>query len=109
MSNQIVYLDSNNFSSEIENYSGTALVDFYADWCGPCRMLAPVIETLAKNFEGKIKICKLNTDNAQDIAAKYNINGIPAVLVFKNGKEIENLINFKPIEAYTKVLNNYIQ
>ncbi|HPN32716.1 MAG TPA: thioredoxin [bacterium] len=108
MSNQIIYLDSNNFSNEIENYDGTALVDFYADWCGPCRMLAPVIETLAKNFEGKIKICKVNTDNAQDIAAKYKINGIPAVLVFKNGKEVENLVGFRPVEAYTKVLNNYI-
>ncbi|MBP7654498.1 thioredoxin [Candidatus Dependentiae bacterium] len=108
MSDQIVYLDSNNFKTEIENYNGTALVDFYADWCGPCRMLAPVIESLAKTYAGKIKICKVNTDNAQDIASKYNINGIPAVLIFKNGAEVENLVGFRPAEAYTKILNNYL-
>ncbi len=104
MSDNIIYLNSANFADEIENYSGLALVDFYADWCGPCRMLAPVIEQLANEFSGKAKICKINTDSAQDIAVKYDISGIPAVLIFKGGKVIDNIVGFRPKDSYSKVL-----
>jgi len=108
MSDNILYLNSANFADEIERFNGLALVDFYADWCGPCRMLAPIIESLAKQFVGKVKVCKINTDEAQDISAKYQITGIPAVLIFKNGEVIDNLVGFRPIEAYQKSLNTHL-
>ena len=108
MSNKILYLNSTNFSGEVENYKGVALVDFYADWCGPCKMLGPVIEQLAAEFEGKAKICKVNTDNAQDLAAKFQISGIPAVLIFKDGKVAENLVGFRPKDAYITAINKLL-
>ncbi len=105
MSDKIVYLNSDNFSDEVEKYSGVVLVDFYADWCGPCRMLAPVIEQLANEYAGRAKICKINTDDAQSIAYKYQISGIPTVILFKNGKIVETIVGFRPKEHYSKILS----
>ncbi|MDR2341815.1 MAG: thioredoxin [Campylobacteraceae bacterium] len=83
-----IELNSSNFDSIVKN-DGVALVDFWAPWCGPCRMLAPVIEDLASEFEGKAKICKVNTDEEQDIAANYGIRSIPTILFFKNGQLVD--------------------
>lgn len=77
-------LTKNNFDSEIKE--GVTMVDFWAEWCGPCRALAPVIDELANDFEGKAKICKVNIDNENEIAAKYGIKSIPTILFFKDGE-----------------------
>lgn len=83
---------SENFDTEVLGAKIPVLVDFYADWCGPCKMMAPVIEKLAEELEGKIKIGKCNVDEEMDLAQKYRISSIPAFIVFRDGKPVANFV-----------------
>ncbi len=85
-----VELNNSNFESTINE--GLTLVDFWAPWCGPCRMIAPIIEELAEDFDGKATIAKVNTDEEQDIAIKFGIRSIPTILFFKDGKVVDQMI-----------------
>ena len=82
------------------------LVDFYADWCGPCKMLAPVIEALAGEYEGKVKIGKLNVDNAPDTAEKYGVMSIPTLLYLKNGEVVNKIVGLVSKAVLEEALNN---
>lgn len=77
---------SENFDTQVLDSKKTVLVDFFADWCGPCKMMAPVVEKLAEEYEGKAVIGKLNVDDSSDIAARYGVMSIPTLIVFKNGQ-----------------------
>jgi len=96
-------LTEENFEATVAE--GVSLVDFWAPWCGPCRMVAPIIDELAGEFEGKAKICKVNTDENQDIAVKYGIRSIPTILFFKNGEVAEQLVGASSKEAFKEKLN----
>ena len=85
-----IELTSENFKDTIKD--GVVLVDFWAPWCGPCRMIAPVIDELAQDYEGKAKICKVNTDEEPAIAAEYGIRSIPTILFFKDGELVDQMI-----------------
>ncbi|OGS11604.1 MAG: thioredoxin [Elusimicrobia bacterium RIFOXYA2_FULL_58_8] len=104
MSNEIQLTDA-NFEQEVLKSALPVLVDFWAPWCGPCRMLGPVIEELAKDYAGKVKVCKLNTDEAQDTAAKYNISAIPTILIFKDGKVTQELVGMQKKEELKRHLD----
>lgn len=80
------------------------MVDFWAEWCGPCQMLGPVIESLAEKYEGKAVVGKVNTDEEQELAMGFGITGIPTVIFFKNGKEIDRLVGVMPPDAFIQVL-----
>lgn len=80
-----------NFTKEVLQAQELVVVDFYADWCGPCQMMGPVIEELAEQYQGTVKIGKLNTDENQELAGKYKIMSIPSILFFKNGEVVEFL------------------
>ncbi len=97
-------LNASNFDATIAE--GTVLVDFWAPWCGPCRMLAPVIEELAEDFDGKAKICKVNTDEEQDIAVKYGIRSIPSILFFKDGKLADQMVGASSKQALADKINS---
>ena len=96
-------IDSENFESEILNFSGTALVDFYADWCGPCKMIAPIIEEIA-NEQSDIVVGKINVDNTPELAIKYGVSSIPTIIIFKNGQEDKRIIGFREKEALLEAL-----
>jgi thioredoxin 1 len=88
-------LTSGNFETEVYQSEIPVLVDFYADWCGPCKAMAPVVETLADEYAGKAKVGKMNTDENQDIAMEYGIMSIPTFLVFKGGKVVNKMIGMQ--------------
>lgn len=88
-------LNSKNFEKEVLNSSEPVLVDFYADWCGPCKMMAPVVEELAGELQGKAKVGKINVDENQDLAMKYEVMSIPTLIVFKQGKETNRFVGVR--------------
>ena len=81
------------------------MVDFWADWCGPCRMLAPVIDQLAERYEGKVVSGKVNVDDEQELAIRYGVMSIPTVIFFKDGKEIDRKVGVQPASVYTQTLD----
>ena len=87
-----------NFESEVLNSELPVLVDFWATWCGPCRMLAPTVAEIAEEYAGKVKVCKVNVDDEEELAIRYRINSIPAVLLFREGKVAGQSIGFVPKE-----------
>ncbi len=95
MANTMTVTDA-NFQSEIEQHDGLAVVDFWAAWCGPCRMIAPIVEQLATDFDGKAKVVKLDVDANQQTATRYNIRSIPQVLFFKGGKVVDTVVGAVP-------------
>lgn len=92
-----------NFSSEVLEYSGQVLVDFWASWCGPCQMLAPIIDEIGQEVKD-LKIVKVDVDSEADLAAKYNVSSIPTVVIFKNGQVVETVVGFRQKGDYLAIL-----
>lgn len=88
----LVHLTDKNFKDEVLSAKLPVLVDFFADWCGPCKVIAPIIEELAKEYTGKLKVGKLNVDDGQDTASNYAVMSIPTLMLFKGGKVIEQAV-----------------
>ena len=87
----LVHLTDKSFKQEVLSSNLPVLVDFFADWCGPCKSVAPLIEETAKEYDGKIKVCKLNVDEGQSTASTYGIMSIPTLMIFKGGKVVEQV------------------
>ncbi|MDD2433747.1 MAG: thioredoxin [Bacilli bacterium] len=88
---------------------GKAIVDFYADWCGPCRMLGPTIEELSKEYAGKINIVKVNVDNLREVAQQYGIQSIPTILFFKEKQQLGRVIGLQDKETFEKLIKEYLK
>lgn len=91
-----LHLTDATFTTEVLQSNIPVVIDFWATWCGPCRMIAPIIEEMAKDYDGKAKICKLDVDNNPDTATQYGIRSIPTVLIFKSGKVVDSVIGAVP-------------
>ncbi len=100
----ITNLTKDNFDQEVINSTMPVLVDFWAEWCGPCRMMHPILEEIDKELSEQIKICKINVDENPEISMKYEIMSIPNLKLFKNGQIIDNFIGFRPKETFIKEL-----
>ncbi len=95
---------SATWDQEVLKAPGLVLVDFWAVWCGPCRMVAPIVDEIAKDYDGKLKVVKLNTDENPDIAGKYQIRGIPTLMFFKGGQTVDQVVGAVPkAQLKTKV------
>lgn len=97
MAANIVYLDDSSFKTTIG--TGVTLVDFYADWCGPCRMIAPIIEELSNEFAGKAKIAKLDIEKAQEVTSEFQVTSIPTIILFKDGNEVKRIVGLRDKET----------
>lgn len=97
-----------NFKSEVLDSSQPVLVDFWAEWCGPCKMIAPTIEELAADFDGKAKVAKVNVDEQPNLAQQYGVRSIPTLLFFRDGKVAEQMVGAAPKDTLADKLNNLI-
>jgi len=104
-----VKITDSNFKQEVLKSNIPVLVDFWAEWCGPCHMIAPAVKEIAKQYEGKLKVCKLNVDEAAMIASTYGIMSIPTLAIFKNGKIVEKVIGAVPKKELEKAIKPHIK
>lgn len=104
MGSQIPSLNDKSFTEQVEATPGPILVDFWAEWCMPCRALAPVIDELATEFQGKIRFAKVNVDECQEIPSKFGIRGIPTLILFQDGKKVNELVGNQPKEKIRAML-----
>ncbi len=104
MSNEIEITDA-NFAAEVELSDTPVLVDFWAPWCGPCKMVAPIVEEIASEYQGKLKVGKLNTDENQQVPTKFGIMSIPTLMIFKNGQVVERIVGAQPKDTLTSKID----
>ena len=104
-SEHVIVVDEKNFKDVVLESDKPVLVDFWAEWCGPCNMLGPIIESVASEHTDKATVCKLNIDQARAIANKYGVMSIPTVILFKNGEEIERAVGFRPKHEIVRIIN----
>lgn len=107
--NAVTHVTTQRWDADVLNSDVPVLVDFWAEWCGPCRMVGPAVEQVAKIMADKVKVTKLNVDENQEIAMRYNVQSIPSLLLFKGGKEIARTIGAAPKETYLKFIENSLK
>jgi thioredoxin 1 len=96
------------FAQEVEQYQGLAIVDFWATWCGPCHMVAPILEQLAAEHQGKVKVVKLDVDANQRTAMRFNVRSIPSILFFKDGRHVDTLVGAYPKPAFDQKIQQHL-
>ncbi len=101
-------LNETNFEAEVLKSDVPVLVDFWAGWCGPCRSIAPILDQLAEEYAGKVKICKVNVDQNQALAKQYQVMSIPNLVFFKGGKKVDQIVGFTPKPEIAKKLNDLL-
>lgn len=103
-----LHLNEKNFDVEVQKSSLPVLVDFWAEWCGPCKMIAPVIDQLSMELQGKMKIGKVNVDDSPELAGQFNVMSIPTLLIFKGGKPVDQIVGAMPKDKLVSKLTPYL-
>ena len=103
-----IILNDQNFDDEVLKSEKPVLVDFWAQWCPPCKMMLPIIDSIADNYSDKIKVCKLNVDEGRLVASRYNIEAIPTMLIFKGGEIVDKIIGAVPEQTLEEKIKQYI-
>ena len=101
-------INSENFNSEVLSHDGVIVVDFFANWCGPCRKLAPILEEVEEELNTKVKFAKINTDENLDMAKQYQVSGLPTLMVFKKGEAVERLVGLMPKSSIITNIEKHI-
>lgn len=101
-------ITKNNFTDEVMNSDMPVLLDFWATWCGPCRMISPIVKELAEEYSGKLKVGKVNVDEEAELASAFGITSIPTIVLIKNGKTVNSSIGFMTKDQLVKMINNEI-
>ena len=104
-----VELTDENFKSEVLDSKQPVLVDFWAEWCGPCKMVGPIVEKLAKEYSGQVKVGKLNVDDNSETPQKYGIQGIPTLILFKNGEIVNQMVGFQPEDKLKSAIDSALR
>ncbi len=108
MAEEVFQVSDSNFEEEVLKSSLPVLVDFWAEWCMPCRMIAPTVENIARTYGEKLKVAKMNVDENMKTPAKYGIRGIPTLLLFKNGDLVETIVGVQPEEKIVELLHKHL-
>ena len=108
MAAQVMKVDEGSWDAEVMKAPGLVMVDFWAVWCGPCQMVAPILDELANEYAGKLRVMKLNTDENPEIAGRYQVMSIPTILFFKNGQAVEKLVGARPKRQFKEVIDSLL-
>jgi thioredoxin 1 len=108
MADNVLEFGDSNFQTEVLESSEPVLVDFWAPWCGPCKMLAPTIDELADDYSGKVRVGKVNTDESRQVAIDHQISAIPTVMIFKGGEVVERISGLQPKEQLASLLDKHL-
>lgn len=107
-SEKVITLTKENFNDEVKNSDLPVLVDFWASWCGPCRMVAPIIDELADDFDGRAKVGKVNVDEQRELASEYRVMSIPTIIVFKNGEIVDKAVGVRSKEEFAAMIERIL-
>ena len=105
MSDLVAVADTANWDGEVLKSTDVVMVDFWAVWCGPCQMVAPILDELAQEYQGRLKVMKLNTDEAPEVAGKYQIMSIPSILFFKGGEVVEKIVGARSKQQFKEIID----
>lgn len=105
----VIHVNSSNFKGEVLESTLPVLVDFWAPWCGPCQMMGPILESLAKEYSGRLKVGKVNVDEEQELAGQFEVSGIPMFMIFDHGKMVETFTGAMPARALALKLSPYLK
>ena len=108
MSNSIIHVTDSSFDQDVLKAARPVLLDFWAEWCGPCKMIAPILDEMSKDYDGRLQIAKMNVDDNREVPGKFGIRGIPTLMIFKGGQKVAELTGARPKRELTAFVDGHL-